>query len=70
MKRQIVASSNLRSVGYDEATHTLEIEFQNGRVYRYLEVPREVYEGLMKADSLGRYFNEYIRDDYPYSRAA
>lgn len=70
MKRQAVVSSNLRSVGYDEATHTLEIEFQNGRVYRYIEVPREVYEGLMGADSLGRYFNEYVRDAYPYSRAA
>lgn len=70
MKRQEVVSSNLRSVGYDEATRTLEIEFRSGRVYRYIEVPRDVYEELMSADSLGRYFNKYIREAYPYSRAA
>jgi hypothetical protein len=70
VKRQKVVSSNLRSVGYDEAARVLEVEFQNGRVYRYLDVPREVYEELMSADSLGRYFNEYIRESYQYSRAA
>lgn len=70
MKRQRVTSSSLRSVGYDESTETLEIEFHNGRVYRYYDVPREVYEELMSAESLGSYFVENIRDNFRYARAA
>ncbi len=70
MKRQKVSSSNLRSVGYDEAEGILEIEFQDGRVYRYYEVPKEVYEDLLSAPSLGRFFLANVKDVYRYARAA
>ena len=70
MKRRRVTSSSLRSVGYDESAKILEIEFQNGRVYRYYDVPRDVYEELMNAESLGSYFVENIRDNFRYSREA
>ena len=68
MKRQSVESSNLASVGYDEATQTLEVEFNHGGIYQYFEVPKEVYEELMIADSHGKYFNGCIKDDYEYQR--
>ncbi|MCX7429196.1 MAG: KTSC domain-containing protein [Planctomycetia bacterium] len=51
----------MRSVGYDEDQQTLEIEFTNGAVYRYFDVPAEVYRGLMAAESHGRYFHEHVR---------
>ncbi len=70
VQRQPVTSSNLKSVGYDRANRVLEIEFQNGRVYRYRGVPPEEYEELLKAPSLGRYFIATIRDEYGYDRAA
>jgi hypothetical protein len=66
MKRTPVKSSNLRSVGYDAATKTLEIEFNNGRVYHYSNVPPHIYEGLMAAASHGTYFQEHIKDVYSY----
>ncbi|MCL4535523.1 MAG: KTSC domain-containing protein [Bacteroidetes bacterium] len=69
MERTPVQSSNLASVGYDPATRTLEIELRSGRTYRYINVPKAVYEGLMAAESKGSYFNEHIKDaGYPYSR--
>ncbi len=58
----------LRSVGYDPTTRTLEAEFTSGAVYRYHDVPTEVYDGLMVADSHGQYFNALIRDCYRYDR--
>ncbi len=70
MKRQPVISSNLRSVGYDDSSEILEIEFQSGGVYRYYGVPREVFEELLNASSKGRYFLANIRDTYRYARAA
>ena len=67
MTRTAVTSSNLRSVGYDPASHILEIEFKNG-VYQYGDVPLEVYEALMAAASLGGYFAQHIKDAYPASK--
>ena len=70
MKREEVVSSNLKSVGYDPKGQVLEMEFQNGRIYQYHQVPREEYEALMAAPSLGRYFLDNIREVYGYDRAA
>ncbi len=69
MTRTAVTSSNLRSVGYDPASQTLEIEFKNG-VYQYADVPLEVYEALMASTSLGRYFIQNIKDAYSASKTA
>lgn len=68
MKRQTVESSNLRSVGYDEKTHTLEIEFQTGGIYHYYDVPSDVYQELMDAPSHGRYFLAEIKNVYRYDQ--
>ncbi len=42
MERISVLSSVIRSIGYDNLTMTLEIEFANGGVYEYMDVPAEV----------------------------
>ena len=46
MQRIRVESSELASVGYDEASHVLEVEFVAGGTYRYGGVPLEVYDAL------------------------
>ena len=68
MERESVNSSNLASVGYDPPSQTLEIEFNHGGVYQYFDVPKEEYDALMNADSLGSYFFHNIRDAYEYSK--
>jgi hypothetical protein len=68
MDRIPVNSSHILSVGFDRATQTLEVEFTNGRVYQYLDVPEPVYLGLLKAASAGRYFLERIRDAFRFIR--
>jgi hypothetical protein len=69
MERQSVVSSNLVSVGYDEDSSTLEVEFKSGAVYRYFNVPLFEYERLMAASSHGIYFNANIKDKYSDERA-
>lgn len=56
-----VESSNIAAVGYDTRDSTLKIEFKNGGLYHYPNVPIAVYEELMAAPSLGKYFHLYIR---------
>jgi len=52
-----VESSMIYAVGYDEPTQTMAVAvaFDSGRIYHYLGVPREAYEGLLAAESKGRY---------------
>ena len=68
MQRQAVSSSNLSSVGYDPSTKTLEIEFNNGGIYQYDNVPQSVFRDLMNASSHGKYFNAYIKGVYTYTK--
>ena len=61
-------SSNISSVGYDEGTLTLEVEFTDGSVYQYFDVPESVHEGLMQASSKGAYMHTHVRDNYQYGK--
>jgi hypothetical protein len=62
MRREPVTSEAMRSVGYDPRRRMLEIEFADGDVYRYLDVPPELHLDLMRADSHGEFFAHHIRD--------
>ena len=68
MKRQSVESSNLASIGYDVENEILEVEFNHGGIYQYFDVPENVYEELMNADSHGSYFVHNIKGDYDYQK--
>jgi hypothetical protein len=65
VKRERLDSSSLASAGYDPAAHVLEVEFKNGGVYQYLEVPDEEYEEFIAAPSKGRYLNTEIKPNHP-----
>lgn len=68
MNRERVDSKNIRSVGYEEKKKILELEFNTGGIYRYLNVPVEVFKALMEAVSKGSYFHEKIRGRYRFQR--
>ena len=77
MDRIPVVSSDLKSVGYDPAARVLEVEFKNKKdwglspVYQYFNVPPELYEGLIRAPSKGKFFSAKIRSypqRYPYQQ--
>jgi hypothetical protein len=71
-----LVSSNLAGCEYresDQAKGTdseLLIQFKNGRVYAYSNVPKEIYDGLLQADSPGKYFNAFVKSAFPASRRA
>ncbi|MBD3329520.1 KTSC domain-containing protein [Candidatus Dojkabacteria bacterium] len=70
MQRVKVQSSNLASVGYDENSNTLEIEFHSSGIYQYFNVPKNVYDGLMSASSHGQYFDQNIKGVYQYKKVS
>jgi hypothetical protein len=62
--REPVQSSAIAKVGYSKRRHVLEIEFVNGAVYRYLNVPSTVHRDLMSAESKARFYDSNIRKHY------
>jgi len=62
MTRTPVKSSNLVSIGYDEESKTLEVEFKRNRIYQYWPITRSGYERLMNSESKGSFFNKYIKN--------
>lgn len=68
MDRTPVSSSNLSSVGYDEKERILEIEFNNGGVYQYYNVPSRIHSELMNASSHGKYFHRNIKEEFRYEQ--
>ena len=66
--RNIVQSSNIVSIGYDEQSQTLEVEFKDGAIYQYYNVPQPLYSELMNSSSVGKFLNQYIKNSYPFAR--
>jgi hypothetical protein len=62
--RQPIESSAIAKVGYSKRRHILEIEFVNGAVYRYFELPITVYHDLTSAESKARFYDSNIRGHY------
>lgn len=55
----------LKSIGYEPADATLEVEFRDGRVYVHRIVPESVYLDFLASESKGTYYRAHIQDHYP-----
>ena len=64
VKRHLLSSSVIASVGYDDDTARLEVEFRSGEVYQYLDVDPDDADDLLEAESPGAYLNEWIKPRY------
>ena len=62
-----VASSMIAAAGYDSKNQILIVLYNTGKAYDYFNVPPEEFQGLMKADSKGKYMNTRILKIYPYA---
>lgn len=68
MERTLVSSSNINSIGYEPSSSTLQIEFNNGNIYDYYDVPEEQYDALMSAGSIGSFFHANIRKNFTFQQ--
>lgn len=62
------ASSLIKKYDYDPARKLLQIEFKNGSIYNYQDVPADIAQGLEQETSQGQYFNEFIRGKFAYDQ--
>lgn len=66
MDRFIVNSTLIYSVGYVDGI--LEVEFMDGGLYEYWDVPAGIFHELTVAKSAGVYFIRNIKNQYPYRK--
>ena len=60
-----VVSSNIQAVGFDPSRNILAVLFKSGGLWFYRGVPPEVYEGLLTAESVGKFFAYSVKPYYP-----
>lgn len=68
MDRTPVTSSNVAEVGYDSPSMTLEVLFLNGTLYQYFDIPEILHQELIQSDSIGRFLNSNIKNNYRYTK--
>ena len=61
-------SSHIVSTGHDAARRLLYIKFDDSSVYRYSDVPEDVFREFVSADSHGRYAHSRIYRWYAFVR--
>jgi len=58
-------SETIEAVVYDERDHLLKTRFRaDGKVMIYEDVPQEIYDSLIFADSISEFFHEKIEGAY------
>jgi hypothetical protein len=63
-------SSSIRNSEYDPVTRTLSVWFvASGKRYDCANVPPEIYSAFRQSFAKGKYFNEEIRNRFPYREA-
>lgn len=68
INRTPIQSSNINSIGHDVSSNTMEVEFKDGSVYTYHDVPKDVHQSLIGAKSVGSHFHANVKNKYKYSK--
>ncbi len=55
-----IESSNLSKTDYDTISKKLVVEFKNGALYEYENVPHELYTQFRMSESQGSFFSKSI----------
>lgn len=56
------------AIGYEPESRELRVKFRDGAVYVYYDVPPDVYEEMLSADSIGHYMNDHVVHSYYYDQ--
>jgi hypothetical protein len=61
-------STVIAGFNYDPGSRVLSVTFISGIVYKYLNVPEEIYRALRSSFSKGTFLNQKIKGKYPFER--
>lgn len=70
MKRTYVMSTDVKSIGYDESSRIMEIEYLDSSLYQYENIPPIAHLALMTAQAKGLHINTNLKGIYPCVKIA
>ena len=68
MVNQMVLSTEIEWIGYEQKNSMLQVEFIEGGIYQYQNVPKNIYDNFLNADSHCRYFETFVKGLYQYRK--
>lgn len=64
----VVNSTNIKNAKYNTESKNLLVEFNNGSLYEYNDVPWEKFTKFRMSESQGKYFSANISRSYSYKK--
>ena len=61
-------SSVIKTYHYDPETKELKIVFVSGLIYKYREVPEEIFLSMKAYTSKGAFLNKFIKRNFVFER--
>ena len=61
-----VNSSAILTMSYDFEAKLLTVKFANSRVYQFENVTTEIFYAMKHSESIGKFFNKYIKWNYKF----
>lgn len=61
-----VMSSHVSAVGYDDDTQTLYVEYKNGKISKYADVPPDLADKVSNSYSIGQALNQHIKGSFDH----
>ena len=68
IEHSVTNSSQIFHLSYDEIEQRLTITYHNGQKYAYMNVPRELFDKLIVAESAGKFLNSEIKGHFKYEK--
>jgi hypothetical protein len=68
MINQMVLSTEIEWIGYEQKKSMLQVEFIAGSIYQYESVPETVFHAFLDAPSHCRFFDTQIKGRYPHRK--
>ena len=63
-----ITSSSMSKAKYDTLKESLRVQFNNGKIYEYMDVPSSIFTKFRLAKSQGKFFNENISKSYEFKK--
>ena len=63
-----VKSSAFSDIDYDPESQLLTVQYASGQRYRYERVPADVHKQVLESDSIGRAFQQLVKNQFPATK--
>jgi len=67
-KKPYGKTKTIKKVGYHDEDDTLAVEFGDGGIYEYYDVPKFVYHDILLGDNPGKVLLKEVKGKYEYEK--